>query len=651
MPLTDTSFSDMLARGPLVFDGAMGTQLYERGYFITRSFDEANLARPDLVLGIHREYVAAGAQIIESNTFGANRELLRRYGAQDRLRDINRAGVRLARQAAGRAAYVAGSVGPTGTLAAKLTAERRAILDSVFKEQIEALVDEGVDLLVLETFIGAAEMEAALQAARSLFPGPIVAQMSFSEDRPSVDGLPPALIADFLRDRGADVVGVNCAEGPAFVFEVAREMLGHGRPVSAQPNAGRPRRLDERTIYMTTPEYFGVYARRLFQSGVSLVGGCCGTGPEHVRRVVDAAAMMSGGRVKVEAARPGIAIPEVGRPPSAPMAEKSTLGAKIARVHRDRIDPGGPRLPLAGPESFVVSVEVNPEPGLDPGHSLEAAAMLKRAGVDAVNTADGPRAVARMSNLALALLIRERLGLDVLLHVCCRDRNLLGLHSDLLGAWVLGVRNLVIITGDPPKMGDYPAATAVFDLDSIGLLRLVDSLNHGVDPAGKSMHDRTSFLLACGAEPAAHDYDRELRRLEEKKRAGAEFVMTQPVYDPVVLRRFLLDIRSLGLPVLVGLCPLASARNAEFLHNEVPGMQIPAAIRARMAKAASAEEGRREGMLVARDMLLEVKDDVAGAYLMPQFGRFRTAVEVLQPLGYDFDPEDRQDTPHPRGRP
>ena len=273
--------------------------------------------------------------------------------------------------------------------------------------------------------------------------------------------------------------------------------------------------------------------------------------------------------------------------------------------------------------------------------------MLKRAGVDTVNTADGPRAVARMSNLALALLIRERLGFDALLHVCCRDRNLLGLHSDLLGAWVLGVRNLVIITGDPPKMGDYPAATAVFDLDSIGLLRLLDSLNHGVDPAGKSMHDRTSFLLACGAEPAAHDYDRELRRLEEKKRAGAEFVMTQPVYDPVVLRRFLLDIRSLGLPVLVGLCPLASARNAEFLHNEVPGMQIPAAIRARMAKAASPEDGRREGMLIARDMLLELKDDVAGAYLMPQFGRFRTAIEVLQPLGYDFAPDDRQD-PSPR---
>jgi len=640
MPFTDTPFLERLEHAPLVFDGAMGTQLYERGYFITRSFDEANLTRPDLVLEIHREYVAAGAQVVESNTFGANRELLRRYGAQERLREINRAGVRLARQAAGGAAYVAGSVGPTGTPAETLTGERRALLDRVFKEQITSLVEEGVDLLVLETFIGAGEMEAALVAARAIFPGPIVAQMSFSEDRPSIDGLPPALIADFLRDRGADVVGVNCAEGPAFVFEVAREMLGHGRPVSAQPNAGRPRRLDERTLYMTTPEYFGVYARRLFQSGVQLVGGCCGTGPEHIRRVVDAAAMQSGGRVKVEAAAASAKAAAVGRGPTTPMELKSPLGEKVARVFRDRLASGTARRVPAGPEEFVVSVEVNPEPGLDLTRPLQAAAMLKRAGADVVNIADGPRAAARMSNLALGLRMRSEVPMDVILHVCCRDRNLLGLYSDLLGAWVLGIRNLVIITGDPPKMGDYPAATAVFDLDSIGLLRLTDSLNHGIDPSGKPMPQPTEFLLACGAEPAAHDYERELRRLEEKKRAGAEMVMTQPVYDPKVLRRFLDDTRGLGLPVLVGICPLASSRNAEFLHNEVPGMQIPETIRARMAKASDPDAGRREGVLVAREMLDEVKAEVVGAYLMPQFGRYRSAVEVLETVGYRLAPED-----------
>ncbi len=642
MPLLDTPFLEALKAGPLVFDGAMGTQLYERGYFITRAFDEANLAHPDLVREIHADYVAAGARILETNTFGANREHLSRYGAQDQVRAINRAGARLAREAGGREAYVAGSVGPTGLMLRTLSAEQTRALEAVFKEQIEALLEEGIDLLILETFYSAREMEVALKAARSIDAGPIVAQMSFSEERPEIDGMAPAAVAEHLRDWGADVVGVNCAEGPAFVFEIARQMLGCGRPVSAQPNAGRPRRLDERTIYMTTPEYFGVYARRLFQSGVRLVGGCCGTGPVHVRSVVDAAAMLQGGRVKLSATPAPQGASSIQPQTATPMSEKSELGEKLLRVYRERIDPAGPRRPLSGPEGFVVSVEVNPEPGLDPSKPLEAAALLKRAGVDVINIADGPRAVARISNQALALRVRAETGIDVILHVCCRDRNLIGLLSDALGAWVLGLRNFVVITGDPPKMGDYPAATAVFDLDSVGLLRLLVSLNQGVDPSGRAMRSKTGFLLACGAEPAAHDYDRELRRLEEKKRAGAEFVMTQPVYDPAVLRRFLDDTRSLGLPTLVGICPLASARNAEFLHNEVPGMQIPANILTRMASATTPEAGRSEGVLIAREMIEQVKDEVVGAYLMPQFGRYRSAVEVLQAVGFDFAEQDRE---------
>ena len=641
MPLTDKPFLTSLKETLLVFDGAMGSQLYERGYFITRSFDEANLARPDLVAQIHRDYVEAGAHILETNTFGANREVLGRYGAQDRLREINRAGVRLAREAAGGAAYIAGAVGPTGRVVGALSPDHRVALQGIFSEQIEALLEEGVDLLILETFYSAFEVEQALAVARAAFDGPIVAQMSLSEEHPDIDGLSPAQVAERLRDWGASVAGVNCAEGPAFVFEVARQMLGAGLPISAQPNAGRPRRLDERTLYMTTPEYFGVYARRMLQSGVRLVGGCCGTGPEHIRLVVDAAAMMSGGRVTVTpAGRAGVR-PEIVHHRATPMEKKSPLGAKIRRVYRERIDPEGPRRPVDGPGSFVVSVEVNPDPGLNPARSLSSAAMLQRAGADVINISDGPRAVARMSNLALAVKMRSELGIDVILHVCCRDRNLLGLHSDLLGAWVLGVRNLVIITGDPPKMGDYPAATAVFDLDSLGLLQMVDSLNHGIDPSGKPLQEHTSFLLACGAEPAAHNYDREIRRLEKKKNAGAELVMTQPVYDPAVLRRFLDDSRTLALPILVGICPLASARNAEFLHNEVPGMQIPQATRERMAAAGTGEEGRTEGVRIAREMLEQVKDDVVGAYLMPQFGRYRSAVEVLQILGYEFAMEDR----------
>jgi homocysteine S-methyltransferase len=507
-------------------------------------------------------------------------------------------------------------------------------------EQIEALLEEGVDLLILETFYSALEIETALTAARAVYSGPIVAQVSFSEERREIDGLSPAVIASRLADWGADVVGANCAEGPAFLYEVGKEMLAAGRPVSAQPNAGRPRRLDQRTIYMTTPEYFGVYARRMFQSGVALIGGCCGTSPEHIRPVVDAAAMMRGGKVVISPAASDRTSPGLTPLPPIAMEMKSPLGGKIARIHRERIDPAGPRNAARTPHDFVVSVEVNPSPGLKPDRALAAAAMLKRAGVDVVNVADGPRAAARMSNLSLAIKLRAEVDTEVILHVCCRDRNLLGLYSDLVGAWVLGLRNLVIITGDPPKLGDYPAATAVFDLDSVGLLRLVDSLNHGIDPSGKSMQEQTGFLLACGAEPAAHDYDRELRRLEEKKSAGAEFVMTQPVYDPAILNRFLDDSRSLGLPILVGLCPLASPRNAEFLHNEVPGMQIPADIRRRMATTNTPEEGRREGVLIARAMLEQVKERVVGAYLMPQFGRYGSAIEVLQPLGYDFAAED-----------
>jgi homocysteine S-methyltransferase len=641
MPVRETPFLEALSRGPMAFDGAMGTQLYERGYFITRSFDEANLARPDLVLDIHRDYAAAGARILETNTFGANAECLKRYGAQDKVRAINRAGVRLAREAAGDEAWVAGSIGPTGLMVGALSEERRASLRGLFLEQIAALLEEGVDLLVLETFYSLEEIEQALLAARAVHPGPIVAQVAFSEERGLVDGLPPLEVARRLRDAGADVVGANCAEGPAYLFEVGRAMVPCGAPVSVQPNAGRPRRLDERTLYMTTPEYFGVYARRMFQAGVRLVGGCCGTGPEHIRPVADAARMLGGGRVEsVPAGKPSV-FAEVQRREGVPMHGKSPLAAKIDRVWRERLLAPGSRRTPRGPDDFVVSVEVNPEPGLDPARALQAAALLKRAGADVINIADGPRAVARMSNVALAVQVRREIDFDVLLHVCCRDRNLLGLHSDLLGAWVLGIRNLVLITGDPPKMGDYPAATAVFDLDSIGLLRMVDALNHGVDPGGRALQDRTGFLLACGAEPAAHDYDHELRRLEEKKRAGAEVVMTQPVYDPAVLRRFLADTRSLGLPILAGLCPLASHRNAEFLHNEVPGMQIPLDIRQRMAAAATPEAARRQGMLIAREMLEEIKIDVVGAYLMPQFGRYRTAVEVLQPVGYDFAPEDR----------
>jgi len=614
-------------RSLLVFDGAMGSLLYERGIFVMQNFEQLNVTRPDVVAKIHEDYVTAGANIIETNTFGANSFRLDRHGLGDQVRAFNLAGARLARKAAGEDVWVAGSIGPTGLVPGVATQAELDLASATFAEQAAALVEGGADVLVLETFRHLEEIRIAIEAARHGAPDtPIIATMAFDPSETVADGSGPEHVATTLRDWGADGLGVNCGDGPQIALAIAERMRVVDLPLCVQPNAGLPRTVDGRLLYMATPEYFDVFARRTIQIGATMVGGCCGTTPEHVRWMAKSGRMLGDPRTDVWRARAVKTVEPVTVLEPTPLAERSAFAAKIA----------------AG--KFVVSVEVNPAPGLDPSKALAGAKMLLDSGVDIVNVADAPRAMARMSNIAFCSLLLGRYGIQPILHVCGRDRNLLAQMAHLLGAHVIGIRNLVIITGDPPKMGDYPAATAVFDLDSIGLLRLVDSLNHGADPAGKAMQDRTSFLLACGAEPAAHDYDRELRRLEEKKRSGAELIMTQPVYDAAVLRRFLLDTRSLGLPVLVGLCPLASARNAEFLHNEVPGMQIPAPIRERMARAATPEAGRREGMLIAREMLLQVKDDVVGAYVMPQFGRFRTAVEVLQPLGYDFAPEDSQES-------
>ncbi len=633
--MVSKDFLTALAAGPMVFDGAMGTLLYETGWFINHAFDEANLKKPESVLAAHESYVAVGADIVESNTFSANRYLLGRYGVEDLVGEINRAGVRLARQASGNTVYVAGALGPTGEAFGRFSKEKAKEIRLAFDEQISALADESPDLLVLETFHHLKEIQIALQAAKEIFTGPVVAQMSFLADGALRDGSEPELVAERLAAWGADVVGVNCALGPQEVFEIVQRMIAVGVPTSAQPNAGQPRRLDQRMLYMATPEYFGVYAKRFFKAGVRLVGGCCGTNPEHIAAVRGACAMARGAEDK----RPTTGefriqtLEEPGLEPL-PVAERSPFARKVRRVWAERLDPNGPRRAVKGPDGFVVSVEVNPHPGLTTHRAVEGARLLRDAGVDIVNIADGPRALVRMANWALGLTIKKALGLDFLLHVCCRDRNILGLQSDLLGVHVLGVRNVVVITGDPPKMGDYPKATAVFDLDSVELLKLIDALNHGIDPAGKFVGEATSFFCACGAEPAALDYDRELRRLEAKVANGAELIMTQPVYDPVVLERFMNDVAGFQVPVMVGLLPLASRKNAEFLHNEVPGMQIPSDIRERMARAGSGPAAQQEGVRIASEMLESVKDRVVGTYLMPPFSRYQAALDVLKVVGY-----------------
>jgi methionine synthase I (cobalamin-dependent)/5,10-methylenetetrahydrofolate reductase len=607
-----TKFLEALAQGPLVVDGAMGTYLYEKGVYINRCFDELCLSAPQMVESVHRDYLDAGADILETNTYGGAPVVLARHGLEDRAEDINKAAVALARKVAGTRAYVAGAMGPSNLDAEALISDttRMRVRDS-YAKQGRWLYEAGADVLLFETIALVAELELALEACRDI-PLPKVAQLRFEENGRSRQGAPPAEVAQRLRHAGADVVGANCNGGPEMFLPIIEGMMASGLPISVQPNAGHPRVVEGRYMYLSTPEYFGVYARRFLKAGARLVGGCCGTTPDHIRRVAAAVRMMGGGRMEVRARQHDA--PARGDASREVLLEsRSGLAAKLGK-------------------KFVVSVEVSPPSGLESRKTEDAVRMLKEGGVDVVNIPDGPRATVRMSNLVFAHHVQERLGMEVLTHVCCRDRNVLGLMSDLLGAHFTGLRNLVVITGDPPKMGDFPDATAVFDLDSVGLLQLVTGLNRGVDPGGKTMEAPTSFLLATGAEPAALNYEREITRLAMKKEAGAHLVMTQPVYDPEVLQKFLKDTRGLNLPVLVGILPLASWRNAEFLHREVPGMSVPEDIRERMRKAGDGDAGRREGVRIAQETLTAVKDLVQGVYIMPPLGRYRMALDVMEAL-------------------
>jgi homocysteine S-methyltransferase len=639
---------EALSGGPLVVDGAMGSQLFERGILPNACLEELCVSKPETVRKIHEDYVRAGAQVLETNTFGANAMRLEKHGLSGKVKELNEAAVKLAREAAGAKAFVVGAIGPSGYFLGEAIPDDLAKVRSVLLEQAKVLVGAGVDGLLVETLRQTNELRIAIESAAQAVHAagakiPVIASVSVDEQSRMADGTSAAEVARLMREWGANVIGANCCDGPMNVLEAIRPMLELGLPVWAVPNAGLPRRVDERLVYVSTAEYFGVYARRMFKLGVKFVGGCCGTTPDHVRRIAAAARMAGAAERGTSGASNGNDSDAVIRttesfeawsadPPETPgaakcvpFAERSELAAKLARGQ------------------FVVSVEVNPPVGLDLSKAIAAARMLKAGGVDVINIADGARAQARMGNLAMAVRVQEQVGIETILHVCGRDRNLLGTLAHLLAAQELGVRNLVIITGDPPKMGDFPDASAVYDLDSIGILKLATRLNHGIDPGGKPLGGATRFVLATGAEPAALNYERELERLAQKKAAGAELVMTQPVYDPAVLDRFLADIAPLGLPVLVGLLPLASYRNAEFLHNEVPGMQVPEAVRERMRKAGTGAQARKEGVAIAREMLAAVRSRVAGAYIMPPLERYELALEVVD--GFLEAPDPRHKDP------
>lgn len=611
--------ADFLARvkqSPVLCDGAMGTLLYAKGIFINRSYDELNLSQPELIRGVHHDYLHAGAEIIETNTFGANSFRLGRHSLADKVQEINRAGARLARDAAKHFdVWVAGSVGPLGTRIEPLGKTSFQEAGDAFREQISALVEGGVDLLILETFGYLEEIHQAILAAKDVNASlPIVAQVTIDEDGNCLDGSDPETFAPKLEEWGAHLIGCNCSVGPVAMLDaIERVRAVTSLPLSAQPNAGIPRSVDGRNIYLCSPEYMASYARKFVASGVRVVGGCCGTTPEHIR-TMKSALRVGEARVK-SASSSGVAGQTATTAiPTLTLEERSLLGAKLARGE------------------FVTMVEIVPPKGIDVSKEVEGARFLKSVGVDAVNIPDSPRASARMSNQALSLLIQREVGIDAILHYTCRDRNVLCIQSDLLGAAAVGIRNLICITGDPPKMGNYPDATAVFDVDAIGLVNIVHNLNRGLDLGGNPIGSGTGFVIGVGANPGLTNLDEEIHRFEYKVEAGAEYAVTQPVFDLRLLEIFLRRVDHCRIPVVAGIWPLVSVRNAEFMKNELR-VSVPDSILDRMSRAQTPEGARAEGIAIAREMLSAARSMVQGAQISAPLGRYSSAVDVLEALG------------------
>jgi methionine synthase / methylenetetrahydrofolate reductase(NADPH) len=620
-PLTQTrvaEFRKKLESGIVLADGAMGTMLYTKGVFINRCFDELNLSSPQMVKEIHQEYVKAGADVLESNTFGGNRLRLTAFGLGEKLLAINQAGVRVAREAAGDKAFVAGAIGPLGTQIEPLGLLSFVEARAIFKEQADALLSAGIDLLVLETFYELNELREAIFAAREAAGSEMVvmAQVTVDDEGRLRDGTNVLTFTKSLNDWPVDVIGVNCSAGPKTVLETIEKMAPHTvKPLSAMPNAGLPANVEGRNIYLCSPEYMSQYARRFLQAGVRVLGGCCGTTPEHIKLICSEIRSLQ----PVQRTAAATPIIEEGKAPvkpvpKVPIAEKSQLGAKLA----------------AG--KFVAFVEILPPRGIDASKEIAGARMCREHGIDCINVPDGPRASARMSAQVTCQLIQQQAGIEAVLHFCCRDRNILSIQSELLGAHTTGVRNLICITGDPPRMGAYPDATAVFDVDSIGLTNIVNNLNQGLDIGGNPIGSQTALLLGVGANPGALNMDEELRRFAWKVEGGAEYVVTQPVFDLNLVELFLKKTEQYKLPIIAGIWPLTSYRNAEFMVNELR-VPVPEQYMERMRKADTAEKARAEGIAIAQEMSRQVRSMVQGVQLSAPFGRYEMAVQVAEVLG------------------
>jgi len=605
---------ELIADGRVhVMDGAMGTELYASGVFVNVSYDGLNLETPDIVENVHRNYVNAGAEVIETNTFGANPVKLSSYGLADRTEEINCAAVHLARKSAQSRALVVGAIGPLGIRIEPLGPTSREEAQEFYHRQVDGLVEGGVDGFVLETFSDLNEMEQAFKAVRSRSPLPVICQVTVGDDGCTSYGTSPEDVATEIAGWGADVIGLNCSVGPAIMLDAVERMAEvTDLPLSAQPNAGLPRAVGDRKIYLASPEYMAQYARRMIEAGARFVGGCCGTSPEHIRSI---RALVGGVRPPSTRVRPGSHAEPHDTPiqPAVPLGERSAWGRKIAEA------------------SFVTSIEITPPRGWDAEDLLGQCRRIQAAGADTVNVLDHPHAHARMSALPAAMLIEREVGIETIVHYPCRDRNMTRMISDLLGAAAAGLHNLLVVTGRPPTTGPYPDSTASLDIDSIGLTNVVHGLNRGVDPGGNTIGVPTRFVIGARVNQVAVDQDREAGRLKWKVDAGVDFVITQPVFDAGRLRAFVERVPDVSVPLVASLRPLTSLREAEFLHNEVPGVHIPEEIMSRMAEAEQdGEEGARaEGVNIALEVFESIRDSIAGVHVHVPDGNLDGALEIL----------------------
>jgi methionine synthase I (cobalamin-dependent)/5,10-methylenetetrahydrofolate reductase len=610
------SFIDIFGDRPMLADGAMGTVLYARGILINRCYDELNISDPGLILSVHEEYLQAGAEIIETNTFGANRFRLGRHGLAGKVAEINAAGVQVARKAVNHLkekqageAWVAGAIGPLGVRLEPLGKTGLDEARAAFVEQITALKNAGVDLLIVETMPALNEAREALLAAHEAAPNlPVLTMVTVDDESNCLDGSSPVHAAALLTEWGADAIGVNCSSGPATVLTAIEAMRpATALPIAAMPNAGLPRAIEGRNIYLCSPEYMASFARKAIAAGAQIVGGCCGTTPNHIRamrsamRAIDSQANVVEGETVV--------IVESETPPT-PLRERSRIGALIAD------------------KQFVTLVEIVPPRGIDCHTEIEGARLLASLGVHGINVPDSPRASARMSGQSLCIQIQQHTSIDTVLHYTCRDRNILSIQSDLLGASSIGLRNILCLTGDPPKLGNYPDATAVFDVDSIGLVNVVRRLNYGLDIGSNAIGASTNFTIGIAANPGVPDIEHELRRFKFKVEAGAEYAITQPVFDLRLLDSFLERIRDYRVPVIAGIWPMTSLRNAEFMKNDLR-VSMPEEIMLRMAQADTPDAARKEGIAIAQEMLEAVRPYVQGVQVSAPFGRYTTAAEVI----------------------